>query len=367
MMELTIAREELLKPLSYVAGVVERRQTLPVLSNVLLCVQGTALELTGTDLEVEIITTAATLAGKDGSMTVPARKLYDICRALPAEAQISITQDGDKVIVRSGKSRFTLLTLPADDFPSVGVEAWDVSFKLRQDALKRLLERTQFCMAHQDVRYYLNGLLLELAGKKLRAVATDGHRMGLSDVELEGDEVGERQVIVPRKGVHEITRFLSGGSESVEIKLSSNHMQVVAAGVTLTSKLVDGRFPDYNQVVPTSYQCVMRIERTGLREALGRVAILANDKYRGARFNFRAEVLVVSAHNPEQEEAEEEIPASYSGEELEIGFNVNYVIDAVNGLEADEIELGVNDPSSSCVLQSSTDGDTRYIVMPMRL
>ncbi len=325
------------------------------------------LELTGTDLEVEVIAVAATLGGEDGSMTVPARKLYDICRALPAEARISITQDGDKARVRSGKSRFILLTLPVDDFPSVGVGAWDVSFSLQQDVLKQLLERTQFCMAHQDVRYYLNGLLLEVTAKKLRAVATDGHRMGLSDVDLEGDDISERQVIVPRKGVHEITRFLSSESKAVEIKLSSNHMRVVAQGVTLTSKLIDGRFPDYNQVIPTSYQHVMRIERAGLREALGRVAILANDKYRGAQFSFRAEVLVVSAHNPEQEEAEEEIPASYSGEKLEIGFNVNYVIDAVNGLQADEIELGVNDPSSSCVLQSSAHSDTRYIVMPMRL
>ena len=366
-MNLTIARDELLKPLGYVTGVVERRQTLPVLSNVLIRSDGENLKLTGTDLEVEVIATVKPQAADEGTMTVPARKLYDICRALPAGAEIKLELSGEKAVLRSGKSRFTLLTLPEADFPSVEVGTWDTTFTVSQEQLKRLLDRTQFCMAHQDVRYYLNGLLLELGKNTLRAVATDGHRMGLSEVELSVDGDTERQVIVPRKGVHEIGRFLAAAGKTAEIRLSPNQIRVSVENVTLTSKLIDGRFPDYVQVISSTYQQKMRIERTALAEALARVAILANEKYRGARFTLRPDLLVVTAHNPEQEEAQEEISANYSGKEVEIGFNVNYVIDAVNSLEGEEIELGVNDPNSSCVLQSPDSSDTRYIVMPMRL
>jgi DNA polymerase-3 subunit beta len=366
-MNLIIARDELMKPLGYVTGVVERRQTLPVLSNVLIRSDGENLKLTGTDLEVEVTAAAKPRSADEGTMTVPARKLYDICRALPAGAEIKLELKGEKAVLHSGKSRFTLLTLPGADFPSVEVAAWDTVFTMPQERLKRVLDCTQFCMAHQDVRYYLNGLLLELGENRLRAVATDGHRMGLSEVELSVGEAIECQVIVPRKGVHEIGRLLAAAGETAEIRLSPNHIRVSVENVALTSKLVDGRFPDYAQVISPTHQQAMHIKRTALAEALGRVAILANEKYRGARFALRPDVLVVTAHNPEQEEAEEEIPASYSGKEIEIGFNVNYVIDAVNGLEGEEIELGVNDPNSSCVLQSPDSNDTRYIVMPMRL
>ncbi len=366
-MQISINRDELLKPLSYVAGVVERRQTLPILSNVRLRCYGGILELTGTDLEVEVITTIKLGGVQEGEAAIPARKLYDICRALPGQAEIKITVDGERARIQSGKSRFTLLTLPTADFPSVEAGGWDLELSLAEQDLKRLLDKTQFCMAHQDVRYYLNGLLLELKQGSLQAVATDGHRMGLSEVKLGQVASEDRQAIVPRKGVQEISRFLDSSERQVELKLSRNHVQVGVEGITLTSKLIDGRFPDYTQVVPSNQQKIARIDRLLLREALGRAAILANEKYRGIRLTLSTEKAIINAHNPEQEEAQEEIAADYSGEELEIGFNVNYVIEAINGLEGEEVELGLNDANSSCTLQAPNQPQTRYIVMPMRL
>ncbi len=366
-MQISINRDELLKPLSYAAGVVERRQTLPILSNVRLRCYDGVLELTGTDLEVEVVTTIKLDEAQAGEVTIPARKLYDICRALPAQAEIKITTDGERVRVQSGKSWFTLLTLPSADFPSVAAGEWDLNLSLPERDLKRLLDKTQFCMAHQDVRYYLNGLLLEVKQSELRAVATDGHRMGLSELKLGQAASEDRQAIVPRKGVQEIGRFLDSNERQAELKLSHNHVQVGVEGVMLTSKLIDGRFPDYTQVMPSSHRNIARIDRLLLREALGRAAILANEKYRGVRLTLSAEKAVINAHNPEQEEAQEEIEVTYSGEELEIGFNVNYVIEAINGLEGEQVELGLNDANSSCTLQAPDQPQTRYIVMPMRL
>lgn len=366
-MQISINRDELLKPLSYVAGVVERRQTLPILSNVRLrCHEGT-LELTGTDLEVEVVTTIGLDGAMEGEVTIPARKLYDICRALPPRAEIKITHEGERARVQSGRSRFTLATLPSTEFPSVDTGDWDLELDLPEQELKRLLDKTHFCMAHQDVRYYLNGLLLELKGTGLRAVATDGHRMGLSEVKLRQSVTEECQFIVPRKGVQEIGRFLEAGERETHIKMSRNHVQVGVEGVTLTSKLIDGRFPDYTQVMPENHRNIARIDRVILREALGRAAILANEKYRGVRFTMSPDKIVINAHNPEQEEAQEEITATYSGEALEIGFNVNYIIEAISALEGEEVELGLNDSNSSCTLQTPGQQQTRYIVMPMRL
>jgi DNA polymerase-3 subunit beta len=303
----------------------------------------------------------------EGEVTVPARKLYDICRALPAEAMLEVTAQEGRAVVRSGKSRFTLTTLPASEFPSVEAGRWDVDFTVVEGDLKQVLDRTHFCMAHQDVRYYLNGLLLDVAGKRLRAVATDGHRMGLAETEIGAALTAPRQVIIPRKGVLEMARFLALNSAPVELHLSANHLQVVVGGVTLTSKLIDGRFPDYAQVLPTTPRKVIRAQRIPLREALARVAILANEKYRGARLAFHSGSVVISTHNPEQEEAQEELPISYDGEEVEVGFNVNYIIEALGGLDSEEVEIGINDPNSSCVLQALGDDKTRYIIMPMRL
>lgn len=366
-MQITIQREQLLKPLSFVAGVVERRQTLPILSNVLLRYKNGVLMLTGTDLEVEIVVSMQVNGGSEGEFTAPARKLLDICRALPAEAALELRLDKGKAVIRSGRSRFTLLTMPAGDFPSVEATQWEWALNVPQRLLGRLLQKTQFCMAQQDVRYYLNGILLEVTSENLRAIATDGHRMALSEVALEHRSEAERQVIVPRKGVLELTRFLDDSDDMVEVKGGTNHIRVVRKDLTFTSKLIDGRFPDYHKVIPQGQQIQVQVSRDLFRESLSRVAILSNEKYRGVRVTLAPGVMRLSAHNPEQEEAQEEVSVDYAGEELEIGFNVNYIIEAVGAIESAEVELGLTDSNSSCILRASGDVFNQYVVMPMRL
>jgi len=366
-MHIRFVREELLKPLSYVAGVVERRQTLPILSYLLLSQEGDVVELTGTDLEVEVVAKGKAEAPGSGRATLPARKLLDICRALPAEAVLDIRTEGDKVVVKAGRSRFALVTLPAADFPNLEVSNWDMEIEVAQGDLKKALEQTHFCMAQQDVRYYLNGLLFELRGGKLRLVGTDGHRMAMMEVPLEGAPAGERQIIVPRKGVHEVSRLLEPQTEPVRVRWSSNHLQLVGSTFTFTSKLIDGRYPDYTKVLPSQQGKSVIVDREELREALGRAAILSNEKYRGVRVTLAGKALKLSAHNPEQEEAQEEVAAEYDGEPMEIGFNVNYLMDAVGALSGGQVRIGLNDPNSSCLISTPGSAYPQYVVMPMRL
>lgn len=366
-MQITLKREDLLKPLSMVAGVVERRQTLPILSNVLVRQAGNELRLSGTDMEVEIVVTMQEVDGADGEITLPARKWLDICRALPAEAKVEIRIDKQKATIKSGRSRFVLATMPAVDFPLIEAGEWDRTLKLEQRRLRRLFEKTQFCMAQQDVRYYLNGLLVEVEDKRLRGVATDGHRMALSDCGLAVASAGSKQVIVPRKGVHELLRLLDDSDGQAELRFGTNHLQMRLPGVQLTTKLIDGRFPEYDKVIPKNQAVKLELGREELRETLTRAAILSNEKYRGVRLSIGAGVMRVSAHNPEQEEAQEELPISYDGTELEIGFNVNYIIDAIGAITSDTVELGLTDANSSCTLASPEDKESRYVIMPMRL
>ena len=263
------------------------------------------------------------------------------------------------------KSRFTLTTLPASDFPSVEEINPQLSFNLDQAALKGLLDKTHFSMAQQDVRYYLNGMLLESDGKMLRTVATDGHRLALSEIEL-AVKSGTHQVIVPRKGVLELQRLI--GSEGVaSLQVGSNHIRITIGDIRFTSKLIDGRFPEYGRVIPAAPGRLVKADREALRRALHRTSILANEKYRGIRLALRANLLVLTAHNPEQEEAEEEVEVAYEGEEFEVGFNVNYLLDALAALEGVEVELGLTDANSSCLLRAPGGGSSRYVVMPMRL
>ncbi|MFP5349966.1 MAG: DNA polymerase III subunit beta [Gammaproteobacteria bacterium] len=365
-MQITIPRDELLKPVSLVAGVVERRQTLPILSFIKVRQAGGRLTLTGTDLEIEM---SADVAVGDGEaeFTVPARKLFDICRALPEGSSITLAKQGERILLKAGKSRFTLQTLAAKDFPVIDTTAWELALTAKQVVLKTLFERTQFCMAQQDVRYYLNGLCLEFGTTVTRAVATDGHRMAISETDA-ASAIGARQIVVPRKGIHEMARLLDMSDEVVEVQLAPNHLRLrTNGGVIFTTKLIDGRFPDYTKVVPASLSKTVGLDRMVFREALGRVAILSNEKYRGVRLNLDSGTLSVSAHNPEQEEAVEEMDADYRGEGLEIGFNVNYLMEAVNAVTSDRIQLGLNDANSSCVLWAPNDDTTRYIIMPMRL
>ena len=365
-MRISIKREDLLKPLAIVAGVVERRQTLPILSNILLRHDGQGLVLTGTDLEVEI-STRITVAGSSGEITVPARKLYDICKALPNEALIDISLEKEKVLIKSGKSRFRLLTMPAAEFPAIETAQWETSLTVSQKNLRWLLEKTMFCMAQQDVRYYLNGLLLEVRDKQLRGVATDGHRLSIADVDASSSINTEKQVILPRKGVQEMIRFLDDSDSDIQLQLSANHLRCTQKDLTFTSKLIDGRFPDYNRVIPATQDKKILISRTMFRETLNRAAILSNEKYRVVRFGLSSGLLTITAHNPEQEEAQEEMAIAYTGEDLEIGFNVNYISDAVSAIESEQVEFCLNDPNSSCLLRAPGSQKHQYVVMPMRL
>jgi len=366
-MKLSTSRESLLKPLQAVIGVVERRQTMPVLANVLLQAKDNILAITATDLEVELVATnEVDTVEVPGDITVPGRKLLDICRALPDGAAIKMSLKGDRLTVQSGRSKFVLSTLPAAEFPVVEDIDAERTLTISQADLSQLLDKTHFAMAQQDVRYYLNGLLLETGGGKLRAVATDGHRLALSDIALAEAEGELTQVIVPRKGVLELQRLLDG-DEDVQIAFGSNHIRVDVGSIRFTSKLIDGRFPDYDRVIPATKSNVVSASRDTLRHGLQRAAILSNEKYRGVRLEFNNGSIRILANNPDQEEAEDEVEVDYSGEQMEIGFNVNYLLDALVAVNNDTVEVGLVDPSSSCVVRAPGDEASLYVVMPMRL
>ena len=366
-MKIIAKRESILSPLQAVIGVVERRQTMPILANVLLSAKGGKLAVTATDLEVELVATSEVDVQRNGEVTVPGRKLLDICRALPEGAEITLTLDGERMSVRARKSRFTLSTLPAGEFPTVEEINAQQSLKVPQKDFRRLLEKTHFSMAQQDVRYYLNGLLLETSAKSLRSVATDGHRLALCDVDLpEGAKSGQ-QVIVPRKGVLELQRILGHEEQILDVAIGVNHIRLQIGDIRFTSKLIDGRFPEYGRVIPNNPPQVLTAVREDLRQALQRAAILSNEKYRGIRFAVKPNALTIQSHNPEQEEAEEEVEVGYEGPDLEIGFNVNYLLDALSAVEGLEAQVGLTDGNSSCLIRGAEDSGARFVVMPMRL
>jgi DNA polymerase III subunit beta len=365
-MKFTADREAILSSLQSVIGVIERRQTMPILANVLLSASSGKLSITATDLEVELVALGTTDVQQPGDITVPGRKFVDIIRALPDKASVAFTSDGDRATVRSGKSRFTLATLPSSDFPTVEDINAQQTIRIPQAELRRLIEKTQFSMAQQDVRYYLNGLLLEIDGKVVRAVATDGHRLAMAQVPLVIEVKAPAQIIIPRKAVIELQRLSSTEGE-VEIAISNNHVRIQFGGIRFTSKLIDGRFPDYGRVVPANPTKVVTVSRDVLRSALNRTAILSNEKFRGIRVVLKTGTLVLQAHNPEQEEAEEELELNYTGEEMEIGFNVNYLLDALGAIESSDVELGFTDANSSCLVQAPGTTTSKYVVMPMRL
>ena len=367
-MKFTVSRDALLKPLNLVAGVVERRQTLPILANVLMVLDGDRLSLTGTDLEVELVgRVQLTSAGDSGELTVPARKLVDICKSLPEGCDISFAAEDSKVTVKAGRSRFTLSTLPAREFPNVEDSMGTHQFTLKQGQLKRLIDRTGFAMAQQDVRYYLNGMLWELKDKQLKVVATDGHRLALCTLPEKIESSDDAQVILPRKGVLELARLLLAEDEEIAIVIGSNHIRATTEEFTFTSKLVDGKFPDYQRVLPRSPNKIVLGSRLELRQAFTRTAILSNEKYRGVRLKLTDNSLDIVANNPEQEEAEEAVPVDYQGESLEVGFNVSYLLDVLAVLSGEQIKLSLSDPNSSALLEESDEGDSLYVVMPMRL
>jgi DNA polymerase III subunit beta len=369
-MKFSATREQILEPLQGVIGVVERKQTMPVLANVLVTAKAGSpgrISMTGTDLEVELVASGDANVSQAGEITVPGRKLLEIARALPSGTVVTFAVEGDKVKVSGGRSRFVLSSLPASEFPVVEDVSAQHVLALGQADLKRLIDKTHFSMAQQDVRYYLNGTLLETDGKLLRTVATDGHRLAIAETDLTGGgKAGAQQVIVPRKGILELQRLL-GGEGEVELAVGRNHIRATIGDVRFTSKLIDGKFPEYGRVIPAAPTRKVESGRDGLRAALQRTAILSNEKYRGVRLTLAKDVMRIQAHNPEQEEAEDEVEVSYPGDELEIGFNVTYLLDALSAIDGETVEIGLTDANSSCLIHAPGNVSVRYVVMPMRL
>lgn len=369
-MRFTILRENLFKPLQYIVGVVERRQTMAVLSNFLVEAKNNQLVITATDLEVEMVVQTELDVSEEGRITVPARKLYEICRALPEQADIEFSLDKDKerVLIRSGKSRFNLATLAAEGFPNIEDIKSASSFSIKQKDLKNLIEKTQFAMAQQDVRYYLNGLLLEVDSGAVRCVATDGHRLAYCECEANTNPEQKLQVILPRKGVIELAKMLDDTDSDLDLDIGNNHARISNPDWRFTTKLIDGKFPDYDRVIPA--QCEKRVtaNKEIMRQALSRASILSNEKFKGIRLSIQPGLMQVQAHNPEQEEAEEEIDIEYDGGELSIGFNVSYLLDAVSAVPTEEVNLGFSDANSSCLISvDHNQANCKYVVMPMRL
>lgn len=366
-MYLEIEKDRLIRPLGLVTSVVEKRQTLPILSNLLLKVENGCLTMTGTDLEVEISFRIDGVKAEDGVCTVTARKFYDICRALPDSALIKLKVDGAGARIQSGRSRFKLQTLPADDFPELDTKDWEERLKVSEQELKDLLEATAFSMAQQDVRYFLNGVLLEVRDDSMRAVATDGHRLAKSETRLNGGQYKFRQSIIPRKAVLEMLRFLEDDDRELTLEINPNHIRLHGDTSTLTTKLIDGRFPDYETVMAQKLSISLVVDRSEIIDVLNRTSILTNEKFRGIRIHLDSNLLTVTAHNPDQEEASDEIPVEFEGNEVDIGFNVNYLLDALKAIPSSSVELRLQDSNSGCVMRAPDDEHTLYLVMPMRL
>lgn len=366
-MKLNIERNKILPPLQSINSVIERRHTMPILSNVLMSITGKDIKLTGTDLEVELITSIPFQSTESKEFTLPARKLLDICKALPEDANLELNIEKDQVILKSGKSRFTLATLPAKDFPNTDIKEASTTLSVPQNKLKELLEETMFAMAQQDVRYYLNGILMEVSTNKLKTVATDGHRLALKELALDYKANEKLQIIIPRKGVLELARLLDSTDEPVEIQISKNHVRLMIDSMQFTSKLIDGKFPDYERVIPKPAEKKIIANKDLLKQSLSRASILSNEKYRGVRILLRENSIKATAHNPEQEEAEEEIEVSYDGDEMEIGFNVTYLLDAINVIKTANVIITITNPDSSCLLVPEGETSSKYVVMPMRL
>jgi DNA polymerase-3 subunit beta len=362
-----IARDALLKPLQAVSGIVERRHTLPILANVLLEQRDGRLFVTATDLEMQI-TAHSDLAGKESqAVTVAARKLQDLLRALPEDTTLNVDAVASKMTVRAGRSRFNLQTLPASDYPRMGLNDEQLqSLELPQKDLRGLLKSAEFAMAQQDIRYYLNGMLLVLDRSTLQAVATDGHRLSWASLKVHGD-YQRQEVILPRKTVLELGKLLADADEPVAIDILANQVRFRFGNVELVSKVVDGKFPDYNRVIPSGHAKKIELARAELLQALQRAAILSNEKFRGVRLVLAPEHLRIICTNSEQEEAEEELEVAYGGDPLDIGFNVTYLLDVLQNQSAERVQFAFGDANSSALVTVPERDDYKYVVMPMRI
>ena len=368
MIVLKAPQEKLLEALQSVAGIVERRHTLPILANVLMKKTGDQIEFTTSDLEIQV-RTSATLGGDDSnfSTTVGARKLIDILRSLPADQMVTLSAAQSKLTLTGGKSRFTLQTLPADDFPLVN-EAVDFGpvFSVPQKTLKTLINQVHFAMAVHDIRYYLNGILFVAEGKQLTLVATDGHRLGLAQAQLEND-IPKQEVILPRKTVLELQRLLKDEDTPIDMRFAGNQARFNFSGLEFVTKLVEGKFPDYNRVIPKNHKNSVILGRAALLASLQRAAILTSEKFKGVRVNIEPGLLRIASSNAEQEEAKEELEIDYGGDEIEVGFNVTYLMDALANISQDMVKIELQDGNASALITVPDQGGFKYVVMPMRI
>jgi DNA polymerase III subunit beta len=362
-----IPRDALLRPLQAVSGIVERRHTLPILANVLLEQKDGRLYVTATDLEMQI-TAYSELAGKqDQAVTVAARKLQDLLRALPEDTSVNIETSANKMVVRAARSRFNLQTLPANDYPRISLAHEQLqTITLPQKQFRGLLKLAEFAMAQQDIRYYLNGMLLVVDKGSLQAVATDGHRLSYASIAVTG-EFGRQEVILPRKTILELGKLLEDNDTDVTIDLLANQVRFRFSNIELVSKVVDGKFPDYNRVIPVGHGKLIELSRAELLQALQRAAILSNEKFRGVRLVLASGQLKIICTNSEQEEAEEELEVAYGGEGLDIGFNITYLLDVLQNLGTDKVVLAFGDANSSALITMPERSDYKYVVMPMRI
>lgn len=367
-MKFVTEREALLEPLQLVSGVVERRQTLPVLANLLMVIKDGTMSLTGTDQEVELSAETTLENCEPGEVTVPARKLMEICRSLPEKAIIEGELEENRVAIRSGQFRSHLATLPVVEFPNVEMEQGQAEFSMPAGKLRELIDRTSFAMAQQDVRYFFNGMLLEVENGIIRVVATNGQRLATSylDDGLASDE--KLQFIIPRKGIFELGRLIGdAGEATVELQFSPNHMRATCARATLITKLIDGTYPDYGRAIPSAGDKVLTADRREVREALSRTAILSNEMYRNVRLLIEPNKLEMHANNPLQEEAEETVSVDYNGGGLEIGFNVGYLIEALSAMAGDKVKMVFSDGKSAALISDPEDDKSLYVISPMML
>ncbi len=369
-MKITISKETLFDLINSVIGAVEKRNTRQILENILLRAEGGKLTLFGTDMEIELSAYTPLKAEVEGSITVPARKFLDICKSLPADTLLLLeVNENQRLIIEGIRSRFELSTLPADEFPLLDQIPMDHELQITEKALKTSLDATGFAMANQDVRYYLNGMLFDISADSLATVSTDGHRLALHQTtEIETNSENSQQIILPRKGVLELSRLLDGTRElPITLEISSNHIRAHTDTVRFTSKLIDGRYPDYKGAIPVTFSIELTLDRLQLRDSLQRVSILSNEKFRGVKLSLKKDLMIIESNNPEQETAKEELDINYEGDDFEIGFNVTYLLEAINHLKGETAMLCLNSPESSVLTYDPEDESTRYIVMPIKL
>tara|TARA_Y100000996_G_scaffold373810_1_gene323557 strand:+ start:1294 stop:2397 length:1104 start_codon:yes stop_codon:yes gene_type:complete len=365
-MKFTVSKTEIVKALSSTLGVVEKRQALPILSNILLTIEDNNISITATDLESEVKTTCAPISVEStGSTTAPAKKLNELCRLLPDGSEISIFLNGEKLSVESGSGKYSISTLPSEDFPVFDVVSENIEFTILGSVLRNLINKTAFAMGNQDWRHYLNGMYLNIEDKNITVVTTDAHRLAISTNTTTKSVSGEVSGIIPRKSINEIGKLLTDSSEEVTLSLGSNTIMLKTDSTSFVSKLIEGKFPNYEQVLPSGESSILSVNTKQLSEILSRVSVLSSDKFKGIKLNIKSNEILVSANNPEQEEGEESFKSNYSGEDMEIAFNVNYIQEVLSNIDSNDCNINLYGSDKSCLISPSDDPDLKYVVMPL--